>query len=153
MSPFPHDPSYCQSNEQQSAQSLYPRKADVKTVLVVDDDSVFRQLEARALCQQGYNVLEAGCADEALRVAEQTATLHLLLTDFRMPGADGMELTKQFRALHPSTPVLMVSGSLPLIPHRATQLDRFAILEKSSTFDELLKKVRLLLSEVTPLPF
>ena len=32
-----------------------------------------------------------------------------------MPEVDGLELTRRFRAVHPKTPVLMVSGSLPLI--------------------------------------
>jgi DNA-binding NtrC family response regulator len=150
MNPFPHDLSYCPSNQQQSA--LLPQVssceiAESKTVLVVDDDSDFRQLEVRALCQKGYNVVEADCAAEALRVAGKTANLHLLLTDFNMPGADGVELTRQIRNLHPTTPVLMVSGSLPLIPHEAMELERFAILEKSLSFENLLEKVRTLLAK------
>jgi len=155
MSAFPQDPSYCDAHHRQRVLPLPSPRAitDPQTVLVVDDDSVFRQLEAKALCQQGYNVLEANSASEALRLAGTTANLHLLLTDFNMPGADGLELTRQFRALHPSAPVLMVSNSLPLIRHRVESLDRFAVLEKSSSFDELLEKVRTLLAEVTPLPF
>ena len=156
MSAFPHDPSYCDLNQERPRSPLPPSSAgiaDPPTVLIVDDDSVFRQLEARALREQGYNVLQAGCADEALHLVGTTATLDLLLTDFDMPGADGLELTRQFRTLRPETPVLMVSGSLPLIPHKVKDLDRFALLEKSSSFEELLEKVRTLLTEVTPLPF
>jgi len=114
---------------------------------------VFRQLEAKALCHMGFNVLEADCAAEAMRLAESTANLHLLLTDFNVPGADGVELTRQFRALHPKAPVLMLSGPLPPIQHRIEDLDRFAVLDKCSSFDELLEKVRALLLEVAPLPF
>ena len=150
MSPFPHDPSYCDSNHQPGPSVA--RIADPPTVLVVDDDSVFRELEARALRQQGYNVLQAGCAAEALRLIGATATLHLLLTDFSMPGADGLELTRQFQALRPETPVLLVSGSLPLIEGRVNRLAGVFVLAKSSTFDELLEKVSALLTEVTPLP-
>ena len=148
MSSFPHDPSYCDSNQR----STPSRIAESPTVLIVDDDSVFRELEARALRQQGYNVLQAACAVEALRLAGATATLHLLLTDFKMPGMDGVDLTKQFRVLRPETPVLLVSGSLPVIQDRVKGLERVSMLEKSSTFDELLEKVRALLAEVTPLP-
>jgi len=155
MSAFPQDPSYCNCGHQQRILPLEAATAsiDPQTVLIVDDDSVFRQLEARALCKQGYKVLEADCAAEALRLAGTTANLHLLLTDLNMPGTDGFELTRQFRALHPRAPVLMVSNSLPPIQHSIETLDRFAMLEKSSSFDVLLEKVRLLLSEVTPLPF
>jgi len=150
MSAFPLDPSYCDSNLQPTSK---PEKlADPPTVLVVDDDSVFRELESRALRQQGYNVLQAACAAEALRLAGATATLHLLLTDFSMPEVDGFELTRRFRAIRPHTPVLIVSGSLSLIPPRLKDLDQVALLEKSSRFDELLEKVSTLLREVTPLP-
>ena len=156
MSAFPHDTSYCDLNQQRLDSPLPPSsvaRVASPTVLIVDDDSVFRQLEARVLCEQGYNVLQADCADEALRLIGTTVTLDLLLTDFNMPGADGVELTRQFRTLRPETPVLLVSGSLPPIQHRVKDLDRFAVLEKSSTFNELLEKVRKLLAEVTPLPF
>jgi DNA-binding response OmpR family regulator len=121
--------------------------ADPPTVLLVDDDSVFRGLEARALRERGYNVLQAACAEEALRLAGATATLHLLLTDFNMPDLDGAELARQFRALRPKTPVLLVSGSLPLLQGRLNDLDRVTLLEKSSSFNELLDKVDALLSQ------
>jgi CheY-like chemotaxis protein len=150
MSAFPLDPSYSDSNLQPTAPQ--EKLADPPTVLVVDDDSVFRELESRALRQQGYNVVQAACAAEALRLAGATATLHLLLTDFNMPDVDGLELARRFRAMRPHTPVLLVSGSLSLIQGRLKELDRVAVLEKSARFDELLEKVGALLSEVTPLP-
>jgi|ERR1044071_1308512 CheY-like chemotaxis protein len=150
MSAFPLDPSYCDSNLQPTSPN--EKFGEPPTVLVVDDDSVFRELESRALSKQGYNVLQAACAAEALRLAGATATLHLLLTDLNMPELDGFELTQRFRAMRPHTPVLIVSGSLSLIPARLKELDRVAVLEKSSRFDELLEKVGALLCEVTPLP-
>ena len=156
MSAFPHDPSYCDLNQERARSPLPPSSAastDSPTVLIVDDDSVFRLLEARALRQQGYNVLQAGCADEALHLAVTTATLDLLLTDFHMPKVDGMELVRQFRTLRPETPVLMVSSSLPAVQNKVKEWERFAVLEKSSSFEELLEKVRTLLAEVAPLPF
>jgi CheY-like chemotaxis protein len=150
MRAFPSDPSYCESN--QPPRTVPEKFADPPTVLVVDDDSVFRELETRALRQGGYNVLQADCAAEALRLVGATATLHLLLTDFSMPGADGLELARQFRALRPETPVLLVSGSLPLMQGGANKLEGVSVLAKSFTFDKLLKKVSALLTEVTPLP-
>jgi len=149
MSPFPHDPSYCDSNQRSPPSARF---ADPPTVLIVDDDSVFRELEAKALRQEGYNVLQAAGAAEAMQLAGATATLHLLLTDFNMPGLDGVELTKQFRALRPKTHVLLVSGALPMIQGRVKGLERVSVLEKSSSFDELLTNVRALLTDVTPLP-
>jgi DNA-binding NtrC family response regulator len=124
-----------------------------KTVLVVDDDPMVRDLETEVLRVQGYNVLAAEGAAEALRLAGVTATIHLLITDLVMPEVDGLELTRRFRAVHPKTPVLMVSGSLPLLRARCEMdMDRFAFLAKPFQFNELLQKVRTLLDTVAPLP-
>ena len=123
-----------------------------RTLLVVDDDRMVRDVETQILCLHGYTVLQAEGAAEALRLAREAAAIHLLITDFSMPQVDGLELTRRFRAVHPKTPVLMVSGSLPLIHHKADGLDRFETLEKPFEFNELLHKVRTLLDTTAPLP-
>ena len=69
-----------------------------------------------------------------------------------MPQVDGLELTRRFRAVYPKTPVLMVTGSLPLVQHRADDLERFEILEKPFHYKELLHKVRTLLDATAPFP-
>ena len=123
-----------------------------RTLLVVDDEPLIRELETEILRRQGYTVLEAANAAEALRVAAATRTIHLLVTDFWMPDLDGLELARRFRAVHPKTPVLMVSGSLPLLQDRAEELDHLTFLPKPFHFGELLHKVRTLLDAATPLP-
>jgi DNA-binding response OmpR family regulator len=127
------------------------RIGEPQTILVVDDDATVRSLEAQLLSSQGYNVLQADNGAEALRLAD-TATIHLLLTDFVMPDVDGLELTRKFRAVHPETPVLMVSGSLPLTNNTIANLAHFASLPKPFAFDELLQKVRTLIQAKTPFP-
>ena len=138
------------------ASSQFPSSARIseppKTLLVVEDDPQLRDAETRLLRVQGYTVLEAEGAAKALRLAREAAAIHLLFTDFSMPRVDGLELTRRFRVVHPETPVLMVSGSLPLIQHRADDLDRFEILEKPFEVNELLHKVRTLLDATAPLP-
>ena len=124
-----------------------------KTLLVVDDDAMVRDMETQVLRLQGYTVLEAESAAEALRVAASTVTIHLLITDLIMPEVDGLELTRRFRVVHPTTPVLMVSGSLPVLRARSEpDLDRFDFLAKPFLFSELLHKVRRLLDAAVPLP-
>jgi len=136
--------------------SAFPSPARIsepaKTLLVVDDEPMLRDVETQILRVQGYTVLEAGNAAKALRLAREAAAIHLLITDFSMPEVDGLELTRRFRAVHPKTPVLMVSGSLPPIRHRADDLGRFEFLAKPFQFDELLHKVRTLLDATAPLP-
>jgi two-component system, cell cycle sensor histidine kinase and response regulator CckA len=146
-------PSDSSQSDPPSAFSVPARISEPrKTLLVVDDEPLVRDAETQILRLQGYTVLEAENAAEALRVAAATKTIHLLVTDFWMPDIDGLELARRFRAVHPKTPVLMVSGSLPLLQDRADDLDHFAILAKPFHFGELLHKVRTLLDATTPLP-
>ena len=123
-----------------------------ETLLVVDDDPMVRQVEVKFLSRLGYKVLQADGAAEALRLADATAAIHLLITDFSMPEIDGVELTRRFRAVHPKTPVLMVSGSLPLIHERIGDLEHFETLEKPFMPDELLHRVSRLQQAAAPLP-
>lgn len=111
-----------------------------------------RELASQLLRREGYTVLEAEGAAEALRLAGEAVAIDLLITDFMMPEVDGLELTRQFRAAHPKTPVLMVSGSFPPSRDRIEDLDRFAFLAKPFGFAELLLKVRSLLEVATLLP-
>ena len=97
-----------------------------KTLLVVDDEPLVRDMETQILRLQGYTVLEAENAAEALRLAARPPAIHLLITDFSMPEVDGLELTRRFREVHPKTPVLMVSGSLPLIRAQSRRSGRLA---------------------------
>jgi len=123
-----------------------------ETLLLVDDEPMVRDVEAQILRQQGYKVLEAASAAEALRLARESAPIHLLITDLSMPGVDGLELTRQFRAMHPETPMLMVSGSLPLLRDRTQGLDQFEFLEKPFAFNELVDKVRTILDAADSAP-
>jgi DNA-binding NtrC family response regulator len=122
-------------------------------LLVVDDDAMVRDVETQIVRLQGYTVLEAESAAEALRVAASTVTIHLLITDLVMPEVDGLELSRRFRSVHPKTPVLLVSGSLPLLRARSEpELGRFDFLAKPFQFDELLRRVRTLLDATAPFP-
>jgi CheY-like chemotaxis protein len=142
------------TNLEPPSESASPEKISdpAKTLLVVDDDPLVRDMQSQVLRLQGYTVLEAENAAEALRVAASTAAIHLLITDFSMPEVDGLELTRRFREVHPKTPVLMVSGSLPVLRGRAEDLDRFEFLAKPIHLSELLHKVRALLDAAVPLP-
>jgi len=83
----------------------------VETILVVDDETDVRELERDILVAAGYEVLEAGNGEDALRVAEaHPAPIHLLLTDVVMPRLSGVELAGQLTRRRPDTKVLYMSG-------------------------------------------
>ncbi len=79
------------------------------SVLVVDDERALRSLMVRILRGEGYEVFEAASAEEGLAVLERRA-VHLVLTDLRMPGIDGMELLRRLRRSAPETQVVVLTA-------------------------------------------
>ena len=92
-------------------------------VVVVDDD-VFERMGASGMfLDAGYRVLEAGDADEALRIFETNADIRLLFTDVSMPGSiSGSDLACHIAERWPGVGIIMASGrprpdKLPLNMH------------------------------------
>jgi CheY-like chemotaxis protein len=79
-------------------------------VLVVDDEADIRCVMAEVLRLQGYTVLEAADAPEALRQLHDTRP-DMLVTDVGLPnGMNGRQLADQVRVQWPQMPVLLVTG-------------------------------------------
>ncbi|MBV8682698.1 MAG: response regulator, partial [Caulobacteraceae bacterium] len=78
--------------------------------LVVDDEDLVRASTCDMLVELGYEVDEASCADDALRMVEAAETIDLLVTDHMMPGMTGVELARATQAMRPGILVLIVSG-------------------------------------------
>lgn len=69
-----------------------------RRVLVVDDSRVQRKILRASLTRWGYDVEEAACGTEALERL-QSAPFDFVLSDWMMPGLNGLELCRAFRAL------------------------------------------------------
>ena len=59
----------------------------------------------------GFQVVDAGSAEEALLRLKDIGVLDLLFTDIRLPGMDGWSLASHVRALKPDAPVIYASGN------------------------------------------
>jgi two-component system cell cycle sensor histidine kinase/response regulator CckA len=80
-------------------------------VLIVDDEPAIRRVLSRALAADGYELLVAGHANEALElVAATRLTLRLAVIDMHLSGTDGPDLAKLLRLLQPRLTVLFTSG-------------------------------------------
>jgi len=133
-----------------SAQSPVPPQAGKETILLVEDDLSVRGLNARLLRSRGYNILEAGNGQEALRVAEQhtPGEIALLLTDVIMPEMGGKELAQHFRAAYPDAKVLFCSGYTQEAIDRGGELEPgIAFLQKPFTPASLSHKIREVLDQ------
>jgi len=83
------------------------------TILVVEDDVFQRMTVAEELRKQGYNVVEAANADEALSILQSGTRIHVVFTDIAMPGSlDGVGLARVVCAAFPSVQVILTSGHL-----------------------------------------
>lgn len=78
-----------------------------KSVLIVDDEAIIRDLCGKAL--KGYRVLEAGNGVEALEVFGKE-TVDVILTDVMMPMMGGLELLRKLKELEPTVLVIVMTG-------------------------------------------
>ena len=79
--------------------------------LVVDDDPLVRRVATRLLDRLGFTPMSAADGVEALELARRhTGTLRVALVDLMMPHMDGIETFHGLRAIHPTIPVVLMSG-------------------------------------------
>lgn len=83
--------------------------AAVPCVLVVDDDEALRIIYDKVLKDAGYAVLAAATAEEAIALL-QTHPPSLAFVDLVLPGASGVEVIRQLKALDETLPVVVVTG-------------------------------------------
>ena len=115
-----------------------------ETVLLVEDEEGVRTLISTLLTKNGYTVLEAHSAEEALELCERQHTpIHLLLTDLMLPRLNGRELSERIEAKFPITRTLFMSGYTDDAALRDGVLDnRQAFLQKPFSMEALLQKIR-----------
>jgi CheY-like chemotaxis protein len=94
-------------------------------ILIAEDDIFVRMMIADFLRDAGYQVIEAGSADEAISIFRSGTGIDLLFSDIKMPGSmDGCDLADIVRSDYPGTPVVLTSGySSGLLRVRNTQVD------------------------------
>ena len=86
-------------------------RSDRKTILVVDDDAAILKFVSELFGDGRYNVLTATGGVDALHQSRDCGgEIHLLLSDFQMPGMSGIELATQISVERPQIKVLMMSG-------------------------------------------
>jgi CheY-like chemotaxis protein len=118
-----------------------------ETVLLVEDEEPVRSLARIALQSNGYTVLEAPGADEALYLCgRHPGPIHLLLTDVVMPRMGGRQVAEIVVAQRPGIKVLYLSGYTDdaIVRHGVLGPD-MAFLQKPFTPSLLARKVRAVL--------
>jgi two-component system response regulator RegA len=108
------------------------------SLLLVDDDSVYRERLAKAITARGYEVRTAASAEEALANAE-TDSPEFAVLDLRMPGESGLDLLRRLMVIDPTTRVLMLTGYGSIATAmEAVRLGAVNYLTKPADVDDIL---------------
>ena len=110
-------------------------------LLVVDDEDRMRRLLQMELEEEGYAVETAGSAEEALAQLD-AASPDLVLTDLRMPGANGLEFLRAVKSAAPETQVIVMTayGTVETAVE-AMKAGAFDYVQKPFDLDEVKVKI------------
>lgn len=90
---------------------MKPQSPSDATILVVDDNQHVRDIAVMTLEEEGYKVLEASNAQNALQLVTGNPGINLVFTDVIMPGVmSGVDLVKEVFRLRPDVKVILVTG-------------------------------------------
>jgi PAS domain S-box-containing protein len=98
------------SNRPEPVETAASKPAQSCRILLVDDDPLIRAGTLDMLEDLGHAVVEAASASQAFDILSSSGSFDLVVTDFAMPGATGLELAERIEAEWPGLPVLLVTG-------------------------------------------
>lgn len=106
-------------------------------VLLLDDDESFRNALAENLRDDGYKVVEYATAHE-LPPLTTLGEVRVLVTDYDMPGTNGLTFADSFHAAYPAVPIIMVTGACTKNLEAQTAARGFvSLLRKPLEYDKL----------------
>ncbi len=82
---------------------------DGRLILLVDDHDATRETLTEVIRDLGHRVKAAANQAEAVRLVEERQ-YDLVLTDLKLPDGSGLEVMRRLKAVHPETPVVMITG-------------------------------------------
>jgi CheY-like chemotaxis protein len=119
--------------------------AEPSVVLVVEDDLLLRMDAADIVRNAGFDVIEAGSADEAIAILEANRNIHLVFTDIQMPGPmDGLKLARFVKDRWPPIKIMATSGLIKISGDDLPPGGRF--LPKPYSPAEVIRTLRELLA-------
>ena len=111
-------------------------------VLVVDDESDFRDSLIKRLKKRNLNVFGAGSGEEALAVLKEEA-VDVVILDVKMPGMSGIDTLSAIKRLKPLVEVIMLTGHASVeVAMEGMEMGAFDYLMKPMDIDELLYKLQ-----------
>jgi CheY-like chemotaxis protein len=115
-------------------------------ILVVDDNNVFRILVSKMLSRLGYEVSSADSGENGLRIFLKNK-FDVVLSDYEMPGMDGVAFACSVKKSSPSTPVVIMTGAgmETVFSRKSTAVDK--VISKPFTLAEIDETIQTLSGE------
>ena len=114
------------------------------TLLCVDDDPGIRELYEAMLGSHGYEVLLAEGGYEALNLfRSRKKEIDAVISDYEMPGMNGAQLAAELKRYDPDIPVIVISGSLPVLEETPYFVD--AAVPKGASVEKIVDHIEALL--------
>ncbi len=118
-------------------------------VLIADDDPAICMLIDTVLRKGPYEITACADAESAILVIDRDGPFDLMICDFMLPGATGLDLIERVRSSESSAaiPILMISGHTSTVMERAKSAGANCFLNKPFTISQLRNAVASLLAD------
>jgi CheY-like chemotaxis protein len=114
-------------------------------VLIVEDEPLVRMMVIELFEDEGFEVLEAANADQALGIFRERDDVALLFTDVEMPGSiDGYALARWVHVNRPTVKTMIVSGRA--LPRAGDVPDGAAFVGKPYDHDDVMRRVQTMMA-------
>jgi CheY-like chemotaxis protein len=112
-------------------------------ILLVEDDTLVSMSTTAILEDLGHEVVEAPSGAAALAEMQNAPAFDIVITDYTMPGMNGLELAEQIRSRWPGMPIILAGGQTELRDQAGLDLPR---LMKPYSQDDLAKMLERLIA-------
>ncbi|WP_237478532.1 response regulator [Lichenibacterium dinghuense] len=122
-----------------------PHPSGRAVVLIVEDEPLVRMMVIELFEDEGFEVLEAADADQALGIFDRRPDVALLFTDVEMPGSmDGYALARWVHVHRPAVKTMIVSGRA--LPRAGDVPEGAAFIGKPYDHDDVMRRVQTMMA-------
>jgi signal transduction histidine kinase/CheY-like chemotaxis protein len=122
-----------------------------RRVLIVDDDELVRETLMSPLEDAGFVVLGARDSSSALELLERDEAIDALVTDFAMPGSNGIELIREAHVRKPGLPAILLTGHVGDVAAaqaaRKQRSEHFTLLQKPIRPAQIAERLAALIAQ------
>ena len=128
------------------------QRSSIATILLVDDNSMGLMARKTVLQELGHRVITSLSAHDALEVCGKQR-FDLLITDYKMPKMNGVELIRELRKLQPQILVILISGFTDTLGLNEANTGADVVIQKSSNeVGHLIRSVNRLMRPASKKP-